>query len=112
MARHETKVLVTRDEDTFSGEGSTTLYIWRCGDVERAHRDDLLEPGQKPYGYWRAKEMLHDIRDCMSLPRDWFPEITWASEPVEMALTLEEAKKPHLPEGARVVGPGYAGEPG
>ena len=78
MARHEMRVLVTRDEN---GVGT----VWAAS----------LKPSRRSLsgrGCWVTGDALEDLVLINWPCRDWFPEITWASEPVEMTLTLGEVE--------------------
>ena len=72
--KHEMDVLVTRDEDG-------TITIWGPG--SEPYRDKEYRCWDVPYGSGQQHLQVEESID-------WFPDLTWASEPVAMTLTLEE----------------------
>ena len=62
---------------------------WVCRDE---HSDLYVVIGCKPkrtrFGFWE-----NDSSDCITLPKDRFPSLTWESDPIEVTVTVKPKKQ-------------------
>lgn len=62
-------------------------YVAR--DKEEGEISDLYFGLRKPI-YDEDLEMWHDYLDFISLPKDWFPELKYTDEPIEVELIIKK----------------------
>lgn len=75
-------------EETAQTESAVTSG-WVCRDE---HSDLYVVIGDKPkrtgFGFWE-----NESSDCVTLPKDKFPSLTWQSDPLEVTVTVKPKKQ-------------------
>lgn len=62
---------------------------WVCRDNNSLNAQVLIgdKPKRTGYNYWENKSA-----DCITLPKDLFPDLTWDSDPIECEITIKRKK--------------------
>ncbi len=71
-------------------DADTVIQGWVCRDNNSLNAQVLIgdKPKRTGYGYWENKSA-----DCITLPKDLFPDLTWESDPIEVELIIKRKKK-------------------
>ena len=80
---------MTPEKITRLAEEYAVVSGWVCRDE---HSDLYVVIGDKPkrtgFGFWE-----NESSDCITLPKDKFPSLTWESDPLEVTITIKPKKK-------------------
>lgn len=78
------------DLDVLSEKETAVLVGWICRDNNSLNAQILIgdKPKRTGFGFWE-----NESADCITLPKDKFPSLTWTDEPIEVELTIKPKKK-------------------
>lgn len=78
------------DLDFLSEKETAVLVGWICRDNNSLNAQVLIgdKPKRTGFGFWE-----NESADCITLPTDSFPSLTWESDPIEVELTIKLKKK-------------------
>lgn len=67
----------------------TVIQGWVCRDNNSLNAQVLIgdKPKRTGYNYWENKSA-----DCITLPKDSFPDLTWESDPLEVEIIIKRKK--------------------
>ena len=76
--------------DFLSEKETAVLVGWICRDNNSLNAQILIgdKPKRTGFGFWENESC-----DCITLPKDSFPSVTWQSEPKKVKLTIEEIEE-------------------
>lgn len=79
-----------KQESKQESKQETVIQGWVCRDNNSLNAQILIgdKPKRTGYGFWENK-----TADCITLPEDLFPDLTWESEPQEVELIIKRKKK-------------------
>lgn len=71
-------------------DADTMLSGWVCRDNNSLNAQVLIgdKPKRTGFNYWENKSA-----DCITLPKDLFPDLTWSDEPQEVEIIIKRKKK-------------------
>lgn len=71
-------------------DADAVIQGWVCRDNNSLNAQVLIgdKPKRTGYNYWENKSA-----DCITLPKDSFPDLTWESDPIEVELIIKRKKK-------------------
>lgn len=74
----------------FNEDSDTVISGWVCRDNNSLNAQVLIgdKPKRTGFNYWENKSA-----DCITLPKDLFPDLTWESDPEEVEIILKRKKK-------------------
>lgn len=78
------------DLDLDANAKDTVISGWVCRDNNSLNAQILIgdKPKRTGYNYWENKSA-----DCITLPKDSFPDLTWDDDPLEVELIIKRKKK-------------------
>lgn len=71
-------------------DSDVVIQGWACRDNNSLNAQVLIgdKPKRTGFNYWENKSA-----DCITLPKDLFPDLTWSDEPQEVELIIKRKKK-------------------
>lgn len=72
------------------GEEDTVIQGWVCRDNNSINAQVLIgdKPKRTGFNSWENKSA-----DCITLPKDLFPDLIWESDPIEVEIQIKRKKK-------------------
>ena len=85
LGKQEIKQEIKQETDA-----DTVIQGWVCRDNNSLNAQVLIgdKPKRTGFNYWENKSA-----DCITLPKDSFPDLTWESEPQECEIIIKRKKK-------------------
>lgn len=85
LGKQETKQEIKQETDA-----DTVIQGWVCRDNNSLNAQVLIgdKPKRTGFNCWENKSA-----DCITLPKDLFPDLTWESEPEEVEIIIKRKKK-------------------
>lgn len=70
-------------------DADTVIQGWACRDNNSLNAQVLIgdKPKRTGFNYWENKSA-----DCITLPKDLFPDLTWSDEPQEVEIIIKRKK--------------------
>lgn len=71
-------------------DADTVIQGWVCRDNNSLNTQVVIgdKPKRTGFNYWENKSA-----DCITLPKDLFPDLTWDDGPIEVEIVIKRKKK-------------------